>query len=522
MSEQAVDLQSVLSTLRRHRRLLVALTVAGGLLGAAFVQARPPMYSSSAQVLLPLPLPSSNGAPRDSATDIRVALSDVVLKPAAAAVSPQLSLSQARQRVSVAASTSDVLRITAEGPTAAEAQALAGAVANAELAYQELSASSLSAAQQANLENTSNALQAQLDAVGIQLGKTRDRMRSETEQSKQWRADATALAALTAQQSDLALQVASLKQKAVPTSSGGRAQIIEAPTPAKRSDLVLWTAFAVLGGALLALAASTIVLSILSRRDRRLRTRDEVADAIGSVVIGSVHARPQRAAAGWSALMEGYEPSVTDTWSLRQALDHVGLGDLTVHTDDSGPNGRRRGRSRVLTLIVLSEDPRGLAVGPQLASHAASLGLRTRLVAKQGHESSAALWAACAALRRTDEIRPGLYVDTRRRKGVDDLTVEIVVVDRRHPQFVALDSNAVTILAVSSSSATAEDLARTAVAAYEAGGRISGVIVADPDALDRTTGRMLLQQRSEQVQLPTRVTGLDPTIRDEPSDGRGR
>jgi hypothetical protein len=107
-----------------------------------------------------------------------------------------------------------------------------------------------------------------------------------------------------------------------------------------------------------------------------------------------------------------------------------------------------------------------------------------------------------------------LYVDTRRRKG-DDLTVELVVVDRRNPQFVGLDRNAVTLLAVASSSATAEDLARTAVAAYEAGGRISGVIVADPDSLDRTTGRLLMQQRSEQAQLPTRMTGVERSIPDE-------
>jgi hypothetical protein len=96
--------------------------------------------------------------------------------------------------------------------------------------------------------------------------------------------------------------------------------------------------------------------------------------------------------------------------------------------------------------------------------------------------------------------------------------VELVVVDRRNPQFVRMDSHAVTLLAVSSSSATPEDLARIAVAAYEAGGRISGVILADPDTLDRTTGRLLLQQRSEQVPLPTRMTGVSNNDLQGPSD----
>jgi capsular polysaccharide biosynthesis protein len=512
MSEQALDLQSVLSTMRRHRRLLVALTLAGGLAGAVMLHARPPMYVSSAEVLLPPPPPSSTGAGRDPATDISVALSDVVLGPAGYHVSPHLTDSEVRKRVSVSAPTSDVLRVEASGPTARAAESLAGAVADAELEYQADAASSLSEAQQTALAERGNALQAQLDDVSKQIDVTQARLNEENPEGRRGRADATALAQLTAQKSQLTLQVETLKERAEPTTTATAARVIVEPTPAKRSDLVLWTMIAVLLGALGALGISTVVLSVLSRRDRRLRTRDEVADAIGSAVIGSVRVRPQRAAAGWSALMEGYEPSVTDAWSLRQALDHVGLGDLTVRSDSRGSGGQAR--SRTVTLISLSDDPRALAVGPQLASHAASLGLQTRLVTKQGHESSAALWAACSALRRSEELRSGLYVDTRRRKG-DDLTVELVVVDRRNPQFVGLDRNAVTLLAVASSSATAEDLARTAVAAYEAGGRISGLNDADPDSLDRTTGRLLMQQRSEQAQLPTRMTGVERSIPDE-------
>jgi hypothetical protein len=357
--------------------------------------------------------------------------------------------------------------------------------------------------------------------VNNQIQSAKDRMKATRPGSKAWQQDSNAVAELTAQQGQLALRVEGLKEQATPTTTGPGARVIVQPTPAKRTDLVLWTTVAMLLGALLALGVSTVVLSSMSRRDRRLRTRDEMADAIGSAVIGSVRARPQRAAAGWSALLERYEPSVTEAWSLRQALDHVGLGDLTMRSGHAA-NRNQRARSRVLTLVTLSDDARGLAVGPQLASHAAALGLRTRLVAKQGHESSSVLWAACSTLRRDDEVRPGLHVDTRRRKGVDDLTVELVVVDRRNPQFVGLDSNSVTLLAVASSSATAEDLARTAVAAYEAGGRISGVIVADPDSLDRSTGRLLLQQRSEQMPLPHRMTGLEPDAGDSSAQGGGR
>jgi hypothetical protein len=410
--------------------------------------------------------------------------------------------------------------MVAQGKTADEAEALAGAMGNAETAFQGSTAMSLTEDQQQDLVRRTAGLQEELNAVTDQIKAAQNRMEAEAPGSKDWQQDSISVSELTAQQGQLALRVETLKEQATPASTGPPAQVIVHPTPARRSNLSLWLAIAVVVGALFALGLSTLVLSIMSRRDRRLRTRDEMADAIGSAVIGSVRTRPQRAAAGWSALLERYQPSVTDAWSLRQALDHVGLGDLTVRSTGQNKRGQRA-RSRVLTLITLSHDPRGLAVGPQLASHAASLGLRTRLVAKQGHESSSVLWAACSSLRGNDEVRPGLRVDTRRRKGVDDLTVELVVVDRKNPQFMGLDAHAVTLLAVASSSATAEDLARTAVAAYESGGRISGVIVADPDSLDRSTGRLLLQQRSEQMPLPHRMTGLD-SDGDLPAEGSAR
>ena len=71
-----------------------------------------------------------------------------------------------------------------------------------------------------------------------------------------------------------------------------------------------------------------------------------------------------------------------------------------------------------------------------------------------------------------------------------------------------LPKSAATVLAVSSGTATAEELARTAVNADDAGSRIAGILVADPDDLDRTTGRMLRQERTQQVPLPSHLTGV--------------
>ncbi len=147
-------------------------------------------------------------------------------------------------------------------------------------------------------------------------------------------------------------------------------------------------------------------------------------------------------------------------------------------------------------------------MGPQIAAYAAASGVRTLLVTGQGrHESAAALWAACAQV--TDEVRPGLLVDESPRKSLGaELTVVMAVVDRQDPQLAGLPDSSVTVLAVSSGTATAEELALTAVRADDAGHRIGGIVVADPDNLDRTTGRLLQHERSQQVPLPTRLTGM--------------
>jgi hypothetical protein len=162
-------------------------------------------------------------------------------------------------------------------------------------------------------------------------------------------------------------------------------------------------------------------------------------------------------------------------------------------------------------VVVLSGDLRGLAVAPQMASYAAAAGIRTRLVAAQPHEDAAVLWAACSSVRANEEPRRGLVVDTLPRKHKEhdvELTVMLAVVDRDRPELErTLPRTAVTVLAVSAGTCTAEELARVAVTADDADRSIDGILVADPDSLDRTTGRLLQHERFQSVSLPMRVTG---------------
>jgi hypothetical protein len=96
--------------------------------------------------------------------------------------------------------------------------------------------------------------------------------------------------------------------------------------------------------------------------------------------------------------------------------------------------------------------------------------------------------------------------ETRTRRPVD-LTIVFAVADRREPRLRELPATAATVLAISPGVGTREELARLAVAVDDAGSRIDGVVVADPDPSDRTTGRRTLDERALQAPLPVRMTG---------------
>jgi capsular polysaccharide biosynthesis protein len=515
MGEQSVDLRSSLGSLRRHRRALVGAAALGAAAGVCSVVLWPPMYTSSSLVLLPPPATDSSGqtVTRDPATEVSIASSDAVLGPAASRLTPPMTVRNLAKQVDVSATTTDVLDIWGSATTRERARQITNAVAGSEVGYVTMAASSLTNAQQAAIADRQRNLRASLATVNEEIKKTNARRSSEDPTSPEGRADASAVAQLTAQQANLVLQIDALKDKAAIIQPTSGASLIQPATPARRPWLALrYGVFALLGMALaLVMAASVLVLR--NRRDRRLRFRDEMADAVGSTVFASVRSRVPRDTAGWASLLETYTPGTVDAWALRQALRQAVFGDIPIGARRSGKgDGAPRERAS-MTVLTLSEDLRGLALAAQMASYAASTGVRTRLVAAQGHDSAAALWAACASLSDAQEARPGLVVGTGAADEDDEepaeLTVVVAVLDRRRPELLReLPQTSVTILAVSSGTATAEDLARAAVTADDAGRHIAGIVVADPDDLDRTTGRLLLAERSQQVPLPTRLTGV--------------
>jgi capsular polysaccharide biosynthesis protein len=271
--------------------------------------------------------------------------------------------------------------------------------------------------------------------------------------------------------------------------------------------------FGVIGLLLGAMLGAIGVLAV-SRRDRRLRQRDEIADSIGIPVLASIPVGHPADAAGWVNLLTGYEPTAVDAWRLRSALDYLGVGD-----SDSVDMGR--GETISLAILSLRSDPGALALGPQLAVFAASLGIRTHLMIgpQQDPDATATLRAACTGMAQAESrLSRYLQVTVMDQENAHDqsaaaLTVILSVVDEKTPQLADWMRTTVAVLGVSAGAATADELARAAASAAGSGCQIAGILLADPDSTDHSTGRLPQLARPTTRRAPMHLTGIPTETR---------
>ena len=88
------------------------------------------------------------------------------------------------------------------------------------------------------------------------------------------------------------------------------------------------------------------------------------------------------------------------------------------------------------------------------------------------------------------------------------VTVVVAVIDSQAPRAVDTIRTTPTMLGVSAGAATSEELAQVA-AVITAGGRtLAGLLIADPNPADETTGRVPQLSRPAQKTRPTRLTGI--------------
>ena len=244
------------------------------------------------------------------------------------------------------------------------------------------------------------------------------------------------------------------------------ARVLEEATTARGGNLAVHLGIFGLLGALLGAVAGSIGVLAATRGDRRLRLRDEIADAVGLPVLASVSSFRAKDVSDWANLFEHYAPTAVEAWSLRKTLHHLGL-------DGKG------GAAVSLSVISFAEDDKSLPLGPQLAAFASSIGISTSIV-----------------------------VDTHQEPpGEVALGIHLVVVDRDAPHLTGAARTTSTIVALSAGTVTAEELARLAVAAAADDRIIDGLVVTDPDPSDRTIGRVSQSTRLSGSRLPTLLTG---------------
>ena len=421
MSQQPLDLRRSAQIIRRSKILVLIVAGLGLVIGIGYGALNSPKVSSQALVVLPQ---GGSGV----STQVVIVSSDPVLSAALRSIHSQVSLQTLRGDLQVSSLTSNVISVTAEGSTDAEAEAAANAVANSYINY--------------------------VGAADSPVGHIN----------------------------------AHMLQPAVTATGAG---------VVKRYLLS-----AILGAVAGALIGIIISLA-LGRHDRRLRERDEIANSIGIPVVASLAVEHPSDAVGWTKLLEEYEPGPMSAWRMHSALQQLGL----TAPGNTVPS---------LSVLTLSSDPDALALGPQLAVYTARLGIPTNLVIgpQQDPNIAAALHAACAAPAHESANRPrNLTVTVSDDGGIDlglraALTVVVTVVDSRNPRVPTTIRTASTVIGVSAGKATAEQLARVAMAVAADGREVAGILVADPDSTDRTTGRIPFLARSAQRSLPSRTAGI--------------
>jgi capsular polysaccharide biosynthesis protein len=509
VSDELTDFRSSVSTLRRHRRVLAIAALVGLVAGGAYALVPAPPLTSTTLVLLPIPAVAESGS-SDIETQVQVALSSTVLERAGQAVVPALTARSVKKMVAVSGPTNQLLRIEATSRKAAQAQAVSQAVAESYVGYVSKTEREVTEAALADLTVRRQELQQQIGQLQDEINASTQRQRAVKSDSPEGRKEGRLFADLLTEQADLSVQLDKVKDKIAvggdvsSTSTSGTTVLQNASEPTGLPPLLRLLIWAPLGAVAFTILTS-IVLLVAARQDPRVRLRDEIADAVGSPVLGAVRSMPQQSIAGWATLLETYEATPVESWAFRQVLRGALPDDLKHQHRVPG----KIDHPQSVSIVSLTSDKRGLAIAPQLAAFASSVGITTHLVTAVGHQGETTLWAENGnGMGGAQPIRPGLYVGDMPDGTTVDLSIYAVVLDRGQPRLVDVPVSEATILAVAAGTATEQELARVAIAVDDAGRHIDGIVVADPDETDRTSGRHTMDERSRRSTLPTRLTGI--------------
>lgn len=485
MSEQQLDVAGSFRLLRDRWRTWLLFVVLGLAVSVGYVVLRSPLYTATSLVLLPgsLAVSSTQAATgNDMTTAAQVATSGEVLTLAGRKVDPAWSLALLKQRVSAVGVATNVLRITAAGATGAQAEKLANAVATQLVSFETTTGTVGDQSALATLQANAARLTSQINGFNGEITAANNRLAAEGTSSAAGLQDSALIATLITEQNQATLQLDNVNTQIAQAQLGALAadqgtEVIQHAVTASPPS-ILHEAYVGIAGVLGGLFLGAVLILVRHRRDHRLHRRDEVADALGIPVLISMTApRRRMSISDWVKLLERYSPSAADRWSVRQALRDLELGGAPAH----------------LTVLVIAGDSGSMAAAPQIAVVLSTLGVPTAFVLSLGHEFSAHLRVACDRFSsKGNDPRPNLQVwngALPEDAEAAALIVSCIVVDGARPKLPLIKAVGTTLLAVSAGFGTAEELARVAIAAADAGVPVKGMVLTNSDVDDRTTGR---------------------------------
>lgn len=482
MNEQMLNLGGVLRAVARKRLMVVTLVIAGVAVGLLVAVLQRQVFAATARVVLP---PSSvvdaeGRALRDIRTEAHIARSSGIIDAARKRTGTSADIEAIRRWTEVRAATDDVLEITVEAPSSRIASLLATALAHEYVSYANDTSNTYSDTIVVQLERHAAELEAKIRELEQRIAEMNARAPAPTPGSPDAARAAALLTPLLEQQLDAQEQLYSATSRiadvrlAAQLTRGGTRVLEEAPaptSPARPRPIV--------NGAIGALVGTLVGLfSALYRnyRDDRLYRLREIADAVRAPVMASLPAPHRRGVPVCRRVLEEWEPTQAERLALRHAF-----ALLQVNLDTGPAN---------LTVATLAGDHSASLLAPKLAVFGAAEGHCTTFVVASAGTLVADLRLGCQDGAWPKGLRERLSVlDLSAGDGeIDlapaDLTVTLVTLADGPVDVPTWGRPTTVTLAVSSGFATPESLASAAVKCVDAGHRIRGVFVANPERDD--------------------------------------
>jgi capsular polysaccharide biosynthesis protein len=530
VDEQILSFRESLRVVLRFRRVVTIVAAIGLVIGVAVALALPTLVSAKSLVLLPSSPIGTNGAPvRDIQTDVSIALSPTVLTPAAQKADVNLPYSTLLKRVSITSLTDDIVSIVAMAPNPAQAEALSNAIANRFLSYTEGQAGISQSGLVAELTVEENNLNSYISTDQANIRTDTKTLATISQSSPEYASLQAVINTYAADIGNEQNDLVSVKTELTSADTAGNTQGLDAIVLQKAASVTKPSPirFLELGavGLGIGLLIGLVAAFVKGRKDTRLRMRDEIARATGVPVIGSVSSiRPNRSS-DLLGVLEHFDPSVGDKASLRRLMDEMGVPRHFVHdgarVSQNGSSAHTEGVD--IWAFVLEGDDKAVSAAAGFPAFAASIGVPVALVVGGTNPSTHQLAIACAARDPLDPggSRPNLLtyasVPSSPPAGVSlTVTLEVVnpltldVADIEAP-IPSVDRVTTAILVVSAGFARSDELEVVALAAEHHGRPLAGVVVADPEPSDKTSG--LQETRVVGIGAQRRISKLRSTAR---------